>query len=691
MYRNILNSCFLKIAICIVFSLLLLTGCFGGSDETSSSSINVNTSSAITLSGTAYDEPIPNATVKIKLVKSDGSETLLATTTADNNGNWTASVNSANIPDNAALIVEVNGTLNGKQVIFKSIIGKGDRIKNKAKDNNGKLTSDEVPELITSNISTVDYVLALLQKGGNTTSLVNDPEAVLATIKAQKLEVRKRMAAAIKAYLDENATLNTSVVSDNSLTGLVKALVEKSADGDLNSTDIQQIFGTDDFYKVYKAEHDIINDRVLKDVFVKGPATSDINLKDFYNNLINHSFYWKDSPGFYRKLTFDGNGNVQVTFYFYNETSGNWTQISSSQYQNYGLDYDPANWLEKLEYDNNTNKNYLLLKNGEKFEISVLEKSDKAYTLLLTNVSSTPDWDKLLTFQQNNLNIPLVMAYGNNSYASIEDFRSAFRNCTFSLDPTTGILTSSGCFMGNLQLSDNGSIEVVEPSGTGVITTFPIGKWEIDSNINPSILKITFYDPEGTGGNNQVKGNMIIAIYSSSTMGNHDGINLVNINKTQSISTASSTVSLAEGIPIMFFSINTIKLPLFTVEQAVQNFIPPQFVMMENLQENTTQSITSGELPQEAKDMLCSIGNTDQPSSSIDCSSSPIKIIIGTTQYTMGNTGELLDINNNYQGHLMDITPFSFTICWGSTPNNCTSTVTYVNTSKQNEIINKIF
>jgi len=63
----------------VLFGVIIgLAGCFGGGSSSSTSTI--------TLSGSAYDEPIPNANVTIKAVLSNGSEQVLKTVTADSNG-----------------------------------------------------------------------------------------------------------------------------------------------------------------------------------------------------------------------------------------------------------------------------------------------------------------------------------------------------------------------------------------------------------------------------------------------------------------------------------------------------------------------------------------------------------------------------------------------------------------------------
>jgi hypothetical protein len=687
--------------------------------EENSSSSSSTSSTPITLKGLAYDSPISDATVKIKAVLDNGSVIEIATTTADQNGDWQANIDPEKVPDNSTLMVEVSGEKDGKNVDFKSIVAKKDNIVRKAQNNSYQVDQNQFPELITSNVSTIDYILSVMQQG-NLSNLVDDPEAILATIKSQKLEVRKKMAGAIKAFIDYNATLADD---NNTLQNLINQLVEKAGDGELTTAEIKQIFGDDDYYKVFEAEHQIIKDYNLKDVFTKTSVTADITAQNIYNALTSgNPLYWKDTEGMYRKIVFYPD-NITVTFYVATDSNGNnWIEVSPNSDNDDikrlwdKLKYDPASWLTKLIYDASEDKLYLTTKTGEKYEVILLDNSSSAYSILLNRVSTSPNWSNLLAFceSDNCSEMPIIQAIydnttgDNGTFDNISEFIRAFDNCTYSMTPvassemvpgTMPEIVQHGCLLGGLEFSDNNSVKAVEINSideNGNITKeeFKVGEYTIDNNT----IHITLYDPtatdNGSSSQSPIKGDIIITLYDNSTMGNYNNLTLIN-----SSSQSFSETPLRKGLPIMFFSIKEMNLTLFTNEKDVQNFVPPQFALMNALSSSQQTSSTIASLPTQAREMLCNIGHTDNNGSSISCSNNYDNITItinsssstttSSTVYTVDSVGALVN-NNTIEGYLQEITPFSFTICWGNSPANCSSETTYVNSDKKNELLGDI-
>ncbi len=654
---------------------LIIAGCGGGSSTsvssvtstTSNGTTSVSTSvsisgTTVTLSGSVYDAAIPDANVTIKAVFSNGTEVSLGTVKADSTGNWTVSVP---VPDNVTLIAEAEGTVNGKEVKFKSVLGRGETVIDIAEDNGGNVTSADIPDLVTSNISTVDYILSLLQSGGDLKDLTDNPEELLSAIKATKLEVRGKIAAAIKAYLDEGAVLNATATGGDTLSNLISALIRKAADGSLNSTEIQNIFQPGEELKVYKAQYDILNDPILKRVYTDTYKTGSVNGTQLYAALSGQTLYWKDYPDFYRKLTFNSNGTIDISYVVYNGTG--WEALTPENASMWGFDFDPANWISNYGVLNDTL--YITTWAGERYEVNLLDNTTSTYSILLINRGGLINWSALIR-TANATGVPIVGAYGNFTYPDIETFRLAYSHCDAS--------NATTCFLGKLEL--NGTAGVVSGNVTEPIPGAPIvpvvGEWKIDTTNRT--LRVVLFGPSLDEADSSMVSNMVMSIYDSTLMGNYVGTQLFDFADFSETGNAT----LRDGLPLVYMSYDVLKLPLFRNEAEVQNFVPPSISMLASIEGNVT-STGSVELPLDARKMLCEIGSTDE-GAVISCSSdySAITITIGSSDYNVDNTGAL--INGSYVGHLVEITPFSFT----ANINN--STQTFTNSTKQSEVLGGI-
>ncbi|WP_457568501.1 hypothetical protein [Desulfurobacterium sp.] len=655
----------------------LLGSCGGSSSGESVSVTTVNSTStstvsaggaSVTLAGSVYDSPIPSATVTVKKVFENGTSVVVGTTTADSSGNWTLDVPESEISANATFLVEVSGSLNGKDVSFRSILGKGKSIMEVANSTGGNVTSEKMPDLIVSNISTVDYILSLLQTGGNLTTLASDAEELISAIKSAKLEVRGEIAAAIKAYLDEGAVLNATFVGGDNFTSLLRALVSSSADGSLNSTEIGNIFLPGEDLKVYKAQYDILNDPVLKKVYTQTYKTTTTNATVLADSLEGQVLYWKDFPDYYRKLTFN-NGTISVSFVIYNGTG--WEELSPENASLMGFEFDPANWISGYELSGNTL--YLTSKAGEKFEVNLLDNSTSAYSILLVNRGGSIRWGTLLE-TANETGIPIVGVYGNTTYQNVAAFRQAFSSCNSS-NPST-------CFMGQFEL--NGTVNAVAgnvtlPAAFPGVPSLVLGEWRIDT-LNDT-LRVVLFDPGFSKGNDGFISDMVIGVYNSTRDGNYTGTSLFDFSNFA----GAANVTLRDGLPLVYFSFDVLKLPLFKSEAAVQSYVPPLFAAADSLEDNST--VGSQALPLDARQMLCGIGSTDAPAATISCDSSysNITITTGGVDYYINATGALIDNSSgSYAGYLFEITPFSFSANIGG------GNQTFVNSTKKDEILGDV-
>ena len=640
----------------VLFGVIIgLAGCFGGGSSSSTSTI--------TLSGSAYDEPIPNANVTIKAVLSNGSEQVLKTVTADSNGNWTVNLDPSQIPANSTLMVEVNGTLNGKNVVFHSVLGKDDTVKNIAEKNSGKVTPSQISDLITSNISTVDYLLACLKKGK--TEMAKDPEAIISAIKAQDLDLRKKFAAAIKAYVDYNATLNSTTISNPDFKNLVKKLLEYAADGSLTSSEIKAVFNGTDYVDVIKAEKDLSQDPILRKVLTEG--IQNLTPAELYQKLQDHDFFIKYNATTYAKMQVESNGSIDLTFYIYNSTSGNWEDIPQSAWNTYGLNSTPIAQLDRIEYNSTTGKLYVVFKTGQKYMMTLLGTTDAGYSMLLTYDTGSINWRDLLNATING-NQPMVYALGTTPYTNITAFRLNCTSTSFLTNPLRVFVLNGDT------TAKSGNVTFINPF-TG--QTIFAGNWEYINN--DTAIKIDLYGSDlmqlpSTMAN--IHPIIIIALYNATTMGSFTG-NLTDFMN------ATNTVALQNGLPILYPMLDMIKFVLFTNETAVQSFMSEDMAMM--------SSETGGTLPQDVKEMLCDIGSancTTNSALSVSMSCSDDTITLGFsngTNYTVGSNGEVIDTSNNVVGHITEITPFSFAIMW----NNGTSQE-FVNATKKNDVVNNV-
>jgi len=331
-------------------------------------------------------------------------------------------------------MVEVNGTLNGKNVKFYSILGKDATIKDIASNNNNCVTTNEVPELVTSNISTTDYILSLLDKG-NLTNIVQDPEKVIGVIKASKFETRLRFAAAIKAYIDYNATLNSNTVQNATLGGLIKALALKAADGEIDVNDLKSVFTSASYEKVFKAEAELKKDSLLNKVLTEG--FNNVTSQEVYDWLKGKTFYWKPLPNQYDQITFNGsNGNVTISHFCYDETNNNWGGCTP-------IYPTPTDWLYELVFNDTTKKLYMVLKTGENFEVSPILHTNDTLIIILKRSSEIPDWNEAITTSSQTNFIYGVMACDNSSstFSNLSDFINYYdiNNCSASFNSTIGI------------------------------------------------------------------------------------------------------------------------------------------------------------------------------------------------------------------------------------------------------------
>ena len=663
--------------------------------NTSSSSSNSNNGRTITLRGKSYDSPIPNAIIKIKAIKTDGTEEVIKTVTADENGNWNANIDSNNIPQNSILIAETNGTLHGKQVIFKSILGKGREITNLASNHNEQLDSSVIPELTVSNISSVDTTLALLKSNSNKTKLAEKGDILKNVLKVSKLKIRKKIAAAVKAFVDGNATLRDSELlgsdTEPKVERLIKTLVVKSVDGKLERDEIRNVFNsTADYEKFLQAESELLEDNNLREVLIKG--TTELSSYQLFNALKGRTFYWKDfPPDIYRKLTISNNGSINATIYQYDFNSGNWNEVNNAT-SNSEAQYDPANLVYRLVYDNANDKLYLLTRLGTRFEVSLVSnKDDKVYNLLLTNTNSTNvNWSSLLQFV-NATNIPLVMAYGNRTYTSINGFINHYSECSSPNNPPL----PPDCFFGALIL-DNGKVKI-SPSIDNQTGNLAVGEYEVQNDT----LVIKFYDPDESNQNQQsqaqqqseseMKGVVVIKLYNPTEMGNFNSLILQDASKIN-----RNGVQLQRGIPLITFQPQTIKLSLFRDEDKVRSYVPPELLSIASMEENTSEGGT--QLPQDAKETLCDVRqgtDSNGTRATITCNNNqPESITIGTSTYYIDDQGGICQSNqsvcpnNQVVGHILEITPFSFTVELHT--NNTTSTYTFVNHSKKEQVINNM-
>ena len=448
------------------------------------------TTRTITIKGLAYDSEVSTGKATLMKVLSDGSLETIKEADIEN-GNFSLEVNEEDLEDDAKYLIKVVGKINGKDVKFVSTLGGGDSIKEKAQQD-GKVDQEEVPELIVSNVSTADYLF--LKSKYNLAELSPDQvEKLLAELKALSLEKRIALSAVIKAYLDKNAQ---TVGGINNLTDLIKKTLAKlNDDGKLTTSELKELFVTDDINKYVEAIGEVKGDEKLKKVILE--SAKETNADTVRNFLSGKTLYWNGKEGapFYYAFTFNNDGTVTSRAYFYKFDTQRWEQMPN--------EISP---ITKWEVDSEGETHFWSSENV-KYQFNILSMDNDG----ITGIATVEDDSQINWLSES------ALLYDRNTYSSLNDFVSNFTNCDMDrffreieenngqVDSNTYEQVMSHCFMWGFEF-DTGNKKLVfkypvfDENGHFVETkTFEVGNYTVDTDKN--IIKVTFnpvnYDEEG--------------------------------------------------------------------------------------------------------------------------------------------------------------------------------------------------
>jgi len=245
----------------------------------------------VTFLGLVFDNKVPEANVTV--YRADNNETL-ATAVADINGKWTVEFNDTVVDEikNNDFVV-VFEAKKGDIVLKSSMSSKqlADMF-----DKNRKLTPSKSPDLIISNVTTVENAI-LAKRGALSTDNVDAYENNRTNIKTYYADRVLKAAAVVKDVVDNN---NTDILSGKDTFTFVVDNIEDEKDVNLSST-INDVDTTD-------LEENITSNAMLKRQINYVPTTTQIEEgKTTYEDIAKESGYT-----FYRLLAYyDGSTFVR--------------------------------------------------------------------------------------------------------------------------------------------------------------------------------------------------------------------------------------------------------------------------------------------------------------------------------------------------------------------------------------------
>lgn len=214
-----------------------IAACGGGS------SAPVETPVSVALSAQVYDQAVANATVEVFV---GANTTPVATTTTDENGNWSVnlSVTEEARANNCVVVARRDN------ISLRSLLGNVGAITDTATANSGTVTATELPSANVTNVSTA--VAAIVeQSGGSLPSSQAEIEAALDVI-ANDTTLQQtviQIAAAIKAVVDyagDTTSLGTTITNTEELAAALVASTTLADDlttliASSDATDIDQL------------------------------------------------------------------------------------------------------------------------------------------------------------------------------------------------------------------------------------------------------------------------------------------------------------------------------------------------------------------------------------------------------------------------------------------------------------------
>jgi hypothetical protein len=474
----------------LLLAALTLVGtiyaCGGGGGGTSSTTTSSGTSSStIKLSGTAYDSAVESGTVTLYRVASDGSLTSVKSVSVSSNGSFSFSLSPGDLDNSTKYVIGVSGTIGGRDLKFFSPLGTGKEINDKA-GQGGTVTEEDIPELVVSNVSTIDY-LFLKSKYKNINRISsNEFSDVLAQTKASEMEKRLELAAVIKAYLDEGAQLASNIDDFKELLGEAwKALKD---DGKLDTAEVRRLFKSgDDITKFALAKMRMREDRLLKKALYYGRTS--MTSTQLESLVSGKTYYVKPSTyaPLYDKIHFNSNGTITAAVYKFNGTS--WVETNSTE--------------ERFPFNRWQITNATLYMWGQ---------DNIRYKFIPLAVDTKAVKGVLLMHDYSSINWLGGELYDNKTYTDINDFVNSFTNCQIenlfnATNPTQSQVHQimSTCFMGAFQFNATGK-KLIFKAPRFDSTGRPVGVDSVEMgkySITNGVLKITFYpvkDDTKTGG-----------------------------------------------------------------------------------------------------------------------------------------------------------------------------------------------